>query len=102
MRAFELGLRDDPKIASSICYAIHSLAEAVCVDDDDETSLLSPYVQGLASALLSSTERCDESTAIQLLMVDRYFECLCTLWYSEMTLAIVICSCRRTRHLRPC
>ena len=62
MRAFEIGLADSPKIASSICYAIHSLAEACSVDDTVETTLLSKYLGGLSRALITTSDKGDSNS----------------------------------------
>lgn len=66
MRAFEIGLQDDPKVASSICYAISCLAENADVGNDDK-SVLSPYLFGLLSFLLKAVSRPDSIGANNLL-----------------------------------
>jgi len=53
------GLKDTPKVASNVCWAIHNLASAVEVEDDAKTSPMSKYFEGLVRALLATTQRSD-------------------------------------------
>jgi len=54
-------LKDEPRVAGNVCWAIHNLAEAFDVDDSAQTSPLSPYYIDTVRALLVATERTDAS-----------------------------------------
>ena len=53
MDTFLIGLSDDAKVASSVCYAIHSLAEATASDP----AHIAAFRDGLSKALLAATDR---------------------------------------------
>lgn len=59
MNGFLCVLDDLPTIASHVCWGIHNLADCCEVDDDAETSPLSPYFQTLVEKLFTITERKD-------------------------------------------
>lgn len=61
MRVLHEALSDEPKIAAHVCWAIHNLADAVEVDEDDPTSPLSAYFDGIVAKLLECAEREDAS-----------------------------------------
>lgn len=53
------GLKEEPKIAANVCWAIHNLAGMVSLDEDDSTSPLSKFFEGLMKSLFIVTERPD-------------------------------------------
>eukprot|EP01087_Luapelamoeba_hula_P015927 TRINITY_DN482_c0_g1_i1.p1 TRINITY_DN482_c0_g1~~TRINITY_DN482_c0_g1_i1.p1 ORF type:complete len:853 (-),score=130.53 TRINITY_DN482_c0_g1_i1:37-2595(-) len=59
MRTFLEALRDEPRIASKICWAIHNIAESQEDSADKSTGPLSPYFQNLAELLVNTTDRED-------------------------------------------
>lgn len=61
MQQLHAGLDEEPKIASHVCWAIHNLADALVVDEDEDTSALSPFFEGIVSKLLTITMREDAS-----------------------------------------
>lgn len=55
------GLKSDsPSIARKVCWAIHNLASAVTLNDNQKTSVMSPYFAVLVQTLLTLSERLDE------------------------------------------
>jgi len=52
-------LRDEPRISSKVCWAIHNLAEAQEDVVDKSTGPLSPYFEGLVETLINVTDRDD-------------------------------------------
>lgn len=60
MQSLIHGLTESPKVASNVCWAIHNLASAVDVDDENpNTSALSAYFQHVVQALLQASIRPD-------------------------------------------
>lgn len=59
MHALVASLKDVPKVASNVCWAIHNLATSMEIEDGDKTSPLSRYFEGLITALLATTDRPD-------------------------------------------
>lgn len=57
------GLKEPPKVASNVCWAIHNLASAVEADDEGRTSPLSAYFHPLMAALLQASVRADVKQA---------------------------------------
>ncbi|KAL0092485.1 armadillo-type protein [Phycomyces blakesleeanus] len=59
--ALVLGLQDNPRIVSNCCWALMSLAEQLgpSLGDEVPTSPLSMYYEGITTALLQFTDRCD-------------------------------------------
>jgi len=57
MGALYKSLQDVPRIAANACWAISNLAESI--DQNSETSPLSPYIEVTIQGLLSLTERSD-------------------------------------------
>ena len=53
------GLKDDPRVANNVCYALHNLAEHCEATRGAPTNVLSPLFVDLARALLACTERPD-------------------------------------------
>lgn len=56
-------LQDVPKVASASAWAIHNLAEVMQVGDNDQTTPLSRYFEGLVRSLLQTSARPDASEA---------------------------------------
>jgi importin subunit beta-1 len=52
-------LKDEPRVANNVCWAIHNLAESLEVEEGAATSPLSPYFLDLVRGLLGATERGD-------------------------------------------
>lgn len=59
MNALVVTLKDVPKVAANICWAIHNLATAMELGDGATTSPLSRYFEGLIRNLLQTTDRPD-------------------------------------------
>ena len=53
------GLKDDPRVAANVCWALHNLAEQLEDARDQETNPLSPLFITIARALLQASERSD-------------------------------------------
>jgi len=69
-------LKDEPRIAAKVCWAIHNLAEAQEEAADKQTAALSPYFQALVENLLQVTERED---ADESYLASSSYEALCLL-----------------------
>ena len=54
-----VGLKDDPRVANNICYALHNLAEQLEAQRNAATNPLSALFVTLARALLEASERPD-------------------------------------------
>jgi len=59
MHTLVAGLKESPKIAANVCWAIHNLASAAVVNEETKTSPISKYFEGLMRNLLVVTERRD-------------------------------------------
>ncbi len=55
------GLKDDPRVAANVCWALHNLAEQLEDQRSAPTNPLSPLFVTLARALLETSERPDSS-----------------------------------------
>lgn len=53
------GLKDDPRVASNVCYALHNLADQLEETRSQSTNPLSPLFVTIARALLATSERQD-------------------------------------------
>jgi len=69
-------LKDEPRIAAKVCWAIHNLAEAQEDAVDKSTAALSGYFQPLVETLLAVTERQD---ADESYLGSSAYEALCLL-----------------------
>lgn len=54
-------LKDEPRVAGNVCWAIRNLAESLEVEDGAPSSPLSPYFLGIVRSLLVTTERSDSA-----------------------------------------
>ena len=57
------GLKDDPRVANNICFALHNLAEQLDEQRNAATNPLSPLFVTLARSLLEAADRPDAWTA---------------------------------------
>jgi len=64
MEASLVCIRDRVRCANNMCKAIYNLAEAIQVDEQSGTSVLSPYFEGLVKALLEVTDKTDDVTLL--------------------------------------
>jgi len=55
------GLKDDPRVAANVCWALHNLAEQLEDSRNNDTNPLSPLFITIARALLQASERGDAS-----------------------------------------
>jgi len=53
------GLKDDPRVASNVCWALHNLADQLEESRSQQTNALSPLFVTIARALLATSERGD-------------------------------------------
>jgi len=53
------GLKDDPRVAANVCWALHNLAEQLEETRSEQTNALSPLFVVIARALLVASERQD-------------------------------------------
>jgi len=63
MEVFIKGLRDVPRVAGNICWAIHNLAQSYEAEEQTPTNDLSPFFLGLVQQLFAVTEREDAAEA---------------------------------------
>ncbi|KAG8465477.1 hypothetical protein KFE25_002784 [Diacronema lutheri] len=54
-------LRDEPRVACNVCWAIHNLAESLEVAEGAQSSQLSPYFLEMVRSLIQTTERADSA-----------------------------------------
>eukprot|EP01116_Phalansterium_solitarium_P013533 TRINITY_DN30919_c0_g1_i1.p1 TRINITY_DN30919_c0_g1~~TRINITY_DN30919_c0_g1_i1.p1 ORF type:complete len:857 (-),score=244.06 TRINITY_DN30919_c0_g1_i1:643-3213(-) len=52
-------LKESPKVAATVCWAIHNLAQAYDQNSDQPTSALSPFFQAFLQSLVVATQRED-------------------------------------------
>jgi len=53
------GLKDDPRVASNVCWALHNLADQLDDTRNQQTNVLSPLFVVIARALLAASDRPD-------------------------------------------
>ena len=53
------GLKDTPRVAAKVCWALNNLAEHSEAQKNDATNSISPFLVDLANALLACSQRAD-------------------------------------------